>query len=124
MKKNRKQAFVSNLLKAIVISGMIVVASTNPLFGIKAIQAIQKDLKRKKWRDLQNNLNYLKYRGFIEVNQNPDGSYSVEPTSKGKSQVERYNLDDISIQIPKKWDKQWRLIIFDIPTEKQKGRLA
>ena len=29
-------------------------------------------------------------------------------------------MDDIKIKKPKKWDKQWRIVIFDIP-EKFKG---
>ena len=124
MKIKRKQSFVNNLLKALVLGGLVVVASTNPLFGIKIIGAIQKDLKRKKWRDFYRNLGYLKRRGFIEVEQNSDGSYSVEATDSGRLQSERYDLDNITIKAPKKWDKQWRLIIFDIPVEKQKSRLA
>ena len=124
MKVQRKRAFVNNLLKALVISGLVIVASTNPLFGIRAITALQKDLKRKKWNDLKKGLHYLKYRGFIEVDQNPDGSYSVKPTKIGEQQAQKYVLDDIFIKIPKKWDKKWRVVIFDIPTEKQKGRLA
>ncbi|MEK7139019.1 MAG: hypothetical protein AAB799_02470 [Patescibacteria group bacterium] len=124
MKIKRKQSFVNNLLKTLVLGGLVVVASTNPLFGIKIIGAIQKDLKRKKWRDFYRNLGYLKRRGFIEVEQNSDGSYSVEATDSGRLQSERYDLDNITIKAPKKWDKQWRLIIFDIPVEKQKSRLA
>ena len=124
MRVNRKSAFVNNLLKTLVISGLIVVASTNPLFGIKVIGALQKELKRKKWREFKNSLNYLKYRGFIKVDQNPDGSYSVKTTAFGKHQAEKYILDEVSIKIPKKWDKQWRVIIFDIPADKQKNRLA
>ena len=53
-----------------------------------------------------------------------DGSYLVRATSVGKKQAKKYDLDDIFIKIPKKWDKQWRLIMFDIPVGKQKGRLA
>lgn len=124
MKVSRKRAFVHNLLKALVIGGIVVVASTNPLFGIKAIGALQKDLRRKKWREFKGGLNYLKRRGFVEVEQNSDGSYSVKTTSSGKKQAEKYNLDNISIRVPKIWDNQWRMIIFDIPVEKQKGRLA
>lgn len=122
--KKRSSAFAGNLLKALVIGGIVVVASTNPYFGIKAIGALQKELKRRKWKQFKDHLHYLKYRGFVEVSQNPDGSYSVQTTVSGKRQAEKYNLDDIYIKAPKRWDKKWRLVIFDIPAEKQKGRLA
>lgn len=124
MKIKRKNAFLNNLLRALAVSGIIVIASTNPLFGVKVVGAFQKELKRKKWREFYKDLYYLKRRGFIEVEQNADGTYKVRATETGQLQAQNFDLDSISIEIPKKWDKQWRLIIFDIPVEKQKGRLA
>jgi len=124
MKIKRNQAFSNKLLKVLVVGGVVTIAAVNPFFGLLAAKVIEEELKKRKWKGLRSGLHRLKYRGFIEVEQNADGSYLVKATNAGKHQVERYDLDNISIQIPKKWDKQWRLIIFDIPTEKQKGRLA
>jgi len=122
----RSRAFTNNLLKALVIGGIVVVTASNPFFGVKAIGAISKELKRRKWKHFKDHLHYLKYRGFIEVEQNPDGSYTVKTTASGRRQAAKYELDDISVKVkvPKKWDRQWRLVIFDIPADKQKGRLA
>jgi len=53
MKINGKKAFVNKLLKALVISGAVVIAASNPFFGLKAIGAICKELKRKKWQNFQ-----------------------------------------------------------------------
>lgn len=100
------------------------IASTNPYFGIKAIGAIQKELGKRKWKRLQDDLYYLKRRGFIEVNQNPDGTYSVAATATGKNHAKKYELDDIAINTSKKWDGRWRLVIFDIPANRQKSRSA
>lgn len=124
MKVSRKQAFANNLLKVLVVGGIITIAATNPFFGVKAIGAIQKELKRRKWQKFRSDLYYLKRRGFVEVDQNSDGSYVVKTTAAGRHQAEKYRLDDIAIKTPKKWDKQWRMVIFDIPINKQKGRLA
>ncbi|MBI2674519.1 MAG: hypothetical protein HYX22_02170 [Candidatus Yanofskybacteria bacterium] len=81
-------------------------------------------MKKRKWQRFRRDLYYLKRRGFIEANQNLDGSYLVRVTSTGKRQARKYELDDIVIKSPKRWDKQWRLVMFDIPVVKQKGRLA
>ena len=120
----RNEPFSHKLLKVIVVGGAVMIAATNPMFGAKVIGAIQKEFKKRKWKKFQDDLYYLKRRGFIDVEQNPDGSYSVQPTIAGRRQCKTYNLDDISIPIPKKWDKNWRVVIFDIPSTKQKGRLA
>ena len=36
----------------------------------------------------------------------------------------RYSLDTLVIPTPQKWDKKWRLVIFDIPEKKRAGRNA
>ena len=124
MKTKRNQAFSNKLLKALVIGGVVTIAAVNPFFGLLAAKVVEEELKKKKWKELKRGIHYLKRRGFIEIEQNTDGSYSVRSTDAGELQVEKYDLDNVFIKIPKKWDKQWRLVIFDIPAEKQKGRLA
>src|SRR3989338_8257718 len=124
MKIKINQAFSNKLLKVLVVGGVITIAAVNPFFGLLAAKVIEEELRKRKWQRFRRDLYYLKRRGFIEVDQNSDGSYLVRATSAGKRQAKKYDLDDIFIQIPKKWDKQWRLVMFDIPVGKQQGRLA
>ena len=49
-----------------------------------------------------------------------NGIEFIEITDNGRKKVLQYNLDEIKIERPKKWDGHWRVIIFDIP-EKFKG---
>lgn len=120
----RNQAFSNKLLKAIIVGGVVTIAAVNPFFGVLAAHVAREELRKRKWRQFKDNLYYLKRRGFIDVAQNSDGSYSVGATSAGKRQAEKYNLDDISIKVPKRWDKQWRVVTFDIPTDKKQARFA
>ena len=124
MKTKRNQAFSNKLLKVLVVGGVVTIAAVKPFFGLLAAKVIEEELKKRKWKGLRRGLYSLKRRGFIDVEQNADDSYSVRATNTGKLQAEKYALDDIFIETPKKWDKQWRMVIFDIPAEKQKGRLA
>lgn len=43
-------------------------------------------------------------------------------TRKGKKAVRKYITEEIDINIPQKWDKKWRIVIFDIPKDKNKRR--
>lgn len=124
MNVKRKQAFSNKLLKALAIGGVVTIAAVNPFFGVIASYVVREELRKMKWKNFNDRLYYLKRRGFVEVDQNPGGSYLVKVTASGRRQIKKYNLDDILIKTPKKWDKQWRMIIFDIPVEKQKSRLA
>jgi len=49
-----------------------------------------------------------------------DGHYSL--TFDGKKLLERWQRTDFKLIKPKKWDKKWRIIIFDIPERKKRIR--
>ena len=58
---------------------------------------------------------------FVEKN---DGSVEVILTEKGKRRALRYKLDEIEIKKPVRWDKKWRIVIFDVPEKKKRAREA
>ena len=119
-----KNSFPRQLLKALAISGAVVLASGNPYFGLNITGALRKQLDRKKWREFYKELYTLKYRKRINVSQNQDGGYNVEITNLGKKLVAKYNLDDLVIKQPDQWDGFWRFCSFDIPGPKKQARQA
>lgn len=46
-----------------------------------------------------------------------NGSYSL--TKTGEKVLRNWQMSDYKIKQPKKWDKKWRVIIFDIPEKKR-----
>jgi DNA-binding PadR family transcriptional regulator len=59
-------------------------------------------------------LNRLHAQKLIEIGEENDMQI-VRITEVGKRRILRYSLDKIVIQKPKKWDKKWRLVSYDIP---------
>jgi|SRR3989344_1865053 len=49
-----------------------------------------------------------------------DGHYAI--TAKGEKILERWRRADFMFKKPKKWDRKWRIVIFDIPEKKKKIR--
>jgi len=45
-----------------------------------------------------------------------------ELTSLGKERLRRWEFTNFRLHKPRKWDKKWRLIIFDIPDKKRRIR--
>ncbi|MBL7159131.1 CRISPR-associated endonuclease Cas2 [Candidatus Microgenomates bacterium] len=68
---------------------------------------------------LKQTLKRLKKQKLVEVVETKE-EMVVRITKKGKIRALRYKLDEMRIKKPKKWDKKWRIIIFDIP-ERRKG---
>lgn len=45
-------------------------------------------------------------------------------TEKGKLHAVQFKIDEMQIKTPKRWDGQWRLIVFDIPEKMRNARNA
>ena len=53
-----------------------------------------------------------------------NGNQVVEITRAGNKKVLEYNLDDMKLKKPAKWDGWWRIVMFDIPQSKKRARDA
>ena len=74
-------------------------------------------LKNKKFqhKTFNRDLSRLYNRGDVRL-----GKDTVSITKKGKERVLKYELDEMEIKKPTKWDKKWRLVVFDIPNPRRK----
>lgn len=59
---------------------------------------------------------------LVDIRKGIDGTWQMTLTEDGKKKVLQYNLGTFSILTPKRWDKKWRLVLFDIPEERRNGR--
>ncbi|MFQ5752963.1 MAG: hypothetical protein ACE5HI_13300 [bacterium] len=63
----------------------------------------------------------LKHQGFIEIPIENDGK-KIILTEAGKKKVLEYQLNDLKIRRPSRWDKKWRVIIFNVPENLKRAR--
>lgn len=61
-------------------------------------------------------------RKYVATEENSDGSVTVKITKEGMSRALTYHLESMEIKKPKKWDRKWRLVIFDIPEKYRRAR--
>ncbi|PIP27294.1 MAG: hypothetical protein COX30_02650 [Candidatus Moranbacteria bacterium CG23_combo_of_CG06-09_8_20_14_all_39_10] len=106
------------ILKGILASGGIAVAATSPYFVSRALPKIFKYAKyelkrRKKIKNFQRSFYYLKSQDMIRT-ENRGGQIFISLTSEGKKKAGKHQIDDLIIKPAKKWDKKWRVLIFDI----------
>jgi CRISPR-associated endonuclease Cas2 len=73
---------------------------------------------RKQARKVLYNLKKRKLVSLKEV----DGELWVTFNEEGKKLFLKYRLDELKISKPRKWDKKWRIVIFDIPEKKKVAR--
>lgn len=75
-------------------------------------------------KDYKSAINNLKRRKLIEILSEKDGRIRVNLTNKGIKRVREFAFDNLAIPKPKKWDKKWRVVIFDIPTQPRRLNVA
>jgi DNA-binding transcriptional regulator PaaX len=59
----------------------------------------------------------LKYKKLIQIVQEDNEKFEVQLTNSGIARVKTFYFKTLKIQKPKKWDKKWRIFIFDIPAK-------
>jgi len=63
----------------------------------------------------------LRQQKLVEIVYEGDATL-VRITSEGKLRALRYKIDEMVVIPQKRWDKQWRLVIFDIPEKYKRMR--
>lgn len=118
-KRRRKGEIQKALLGAIGVSGLLLVAMAAP----NALQLLTK-LPHNKYRfnnQAKTALSRLKSRGLIRFT-NEGGKHYAEITSAGRRELMRSEGRMAQHVARKKWDKRWRIVMFDIPERRRKAR--
>lgn len=86
----------------------------------KNINSLQKDLEVEK-RFLSKKIYELEKNGIVKkYTENKKNIIRITPL--GYRKAIKYALNNYRIKKPRKWDKKWRVIIFDIPEDKKNIR--
>ncbi len=90
---------------------------------LKILKGTAKEWKKIEKKKLQKEIRMLYQNKWIEKKENPDGSYTIFLTDKGKLKALTYHFLEMKIE-RKNWDRKWRIVVFDIPEKIKKGRNA
>lgn len=99
-------------MKTLLASSAIVIAAQSPHFIrnlLKTRGVWQKYSKEKISSTFQN----LRRQGFLEIEYRGNQIY-IHLTKEGKKKAGMLQIDSLEIKKPKKWDRKWRVVIFDI----------
>lgn len=124
MKRETRIKIGKIILKNLAAAGFLSMAILTPN-TLRSLEMFYGNKKRKyepKYQ-IKRAITRLREEGLIEF-QNREGEIFVHLTDKGKRKILKYQLQEIIIKKPKKWDRKWRVIIFDIKEYKRKTRDA
>jgi len=122
---------VKSILKLLLAAGLVAVACTSPMAGATLARELIKAAKRrnkgklsaKEKKKYYNAFYYLKRNDFIDVEYRGNQMY-FSLTEEGKKKAGKYKINDLKIKTAEKWDKKWRVLIFDIEDKHRAKREA
>lgn len=113
VQKIKAKYYSRQALQYLFVAGVLTIAGGGPYVGSSVARKLFQTKKHSQ-RKATNSFYYLKKRGLIEMKR--DGhDVRIALTKEGRKLAGKYQIDDLSIPRPEKWDKKWRLIVFDIP---------
>ncbi len=115
-KKTRRKDLQHMILNTVKVAGFlsIGVLAPNVLGSLKKLGFLPNP-RRKEY--VTSSASRLTKRGFLKFE---NGRYNL--TLPGEKLLRRWELEEYKLVKPKRWDKKWRVVIFDIPEKKRKIR--
>lgn len=114
----------SKKLIILLAGGLAMGLSRSPKGYFHIVKGIKKDLARVDNETLHRTIKKLYKSKLISEKTNKDGTITLIITQSGKEKALKYNVDKIRVPKMEKWDRKWRVVLFDIPESKKKAREA
>ena len=115
---------MSKKVLLLLIGGASLSLTRRPDAYFRIAKRIAKEWRKINERNLRISIKNLYKSKMVDYKENTDGTVRVVLTEMGRSKILKYDLDKIEIKKPARWDKLWRLVVFDIPEDKNLGRKA
>ena len=90
----------------------------------RAFHQFSKEWERINAESLRTAIEGLYKNKMIDMKELADGRIKIILEDAGRKRVLEYELEEMKIKKPAKWDGKWRMVLFDIPHSKKKARDA
>ena len=115
---------MSKKIMLLLIGGASLSLTRRPDAYFRIVKGMVKEWRKINERNLRIAIKNLYKSKMVDFRENQDGTVLTILTDKGNKRILKYDIDKIEIKKPNRWDKLWRLVIFDIPEDKNLGRKA
>src|SRR3989338_6300873 len=99
----------------LLLGGFALGLSGSPLRYRRTLKSISKEWRNINRRNLYHAIGRLYESKLVHYAENKDGTILVVLNRDGRRIALKYQSENISIPKPSRWDRRWRVVIFDIP---------
>lgn len=109
------------ILGLIGASGIVVAGAVAPGLFQLGKSLLRKERKHWVVKNVDQSLKRLRTRGWIRWEEGAHG-WHLTLTEKGVERLMAYETKQIHLEKPKRWDRKWRVLVFDIPEPRRRLR--
>lgn len=121
--KKPHSEIAKDFLKSLLLTGVVCIASTSPYFISNLMKNMGENKNYDERKKIYNAFYMFKKRGYIKFEKINHQIY-IRLTDEGRKRAGIYQINDLEIKKPKKWDSKWRIVLFDISEKKKIKREA
>ena len=103
-------------------AGVSLALSKSPEKHIRILKRIPKEWKKINRQALQAVIREFYHHKLLEFKEISDGTVQILLTQEGRRKAVRFNIEEMRLAKPERWDKKWRIVLFDIPEKKRRAR--
>ena len=108
----------------LLIAGASLSLTRRPDYYFRVLKSAAKEWRKINQRSLHKAIRKLYQSQMIDYKEDKTGVATIVLASRGKKRILKYDLDNMKINKPSKWDGYWRIVVFDIPEDEKKARSA
>lgn len=109
----------------LLFAGTTLALTTRPDVAIRVLKQVPEAWRNINRDALRKSISRLRQSGLVCAQKKANGAVSeLALTEDGERRAAMYRLSAINIVKPPRWDGLWRVVIFDIPEQRKKGRDA
>jgi len=120
--KKPKSEITKDVFRWLMITGAVAIAATSPYF-VTNLLTVRKKLNKYPKQKIRSAFYKFKKQGLINIRQENHQIY-ISLTDEGKKKAGWLQIDSLKIAKPQRWDKRWRMAMFDIAQTKKLSREA
>jgi len=112
---SERKGEIQRKILLLLLGGLALGLSGSPRQSFRTLDKISKEWKAINEQQLRRSIRALYESKLVEEKQNKDGTITLILSEKGKRKALTYNIDEMQIKTPERWDGKWRIVLFDIP---------
>ncbi|MBI4239883.1 hypothetical protein HY620_02765 [Candidatus Uhrbacteria bacterium] len=116
-KGDKARSMLDATLAFAALGGLLTCAAVAPgaVHAYARMKRASRVAKKEEYKRIWRNFYELKKRGDLVFERERDGIHIYQLSEKGIKKVRKLAGQCLAIEKPKRWDKKWRLVLFDIP---------